>query len=857
MKIDIKIIALSLFVVLNLLAFSLQASGQQTFTISGQVKDQHNHPLPGANVVLNKDFKAVVTDNDGHFIFSNLPSGEYTIEISYIGYKKYAKEISLQNQNISMGPVLLSPKVEALEEVVVSNQLIEKYKKESTQNIEVVTEDYIKMNLSGSLMQSLERLPGISAMDIGSGQSKPVIRGLSFNRVVVAQNGIKHEAQQWGADHGLEIDQYAINQVEVVKGPASLQYGSDAIGGVIDIKQSPVPKENTFGAVVDLTGKSNNNLYGTSINLFGRKEKGFINARLTYNRYGDYRVPTDSIEIYSYKAPLHRNQLRNTAGREMDVHVSTGFINESFSSVFYFSNVFNENGFFANAHGLEPRRVDTKMHDRSDRDIKKPFQDVNHLKAINRTVFYWQKHKLEAELGFQYNQRNERNNYVNHGFMPSIYPDTLNIPENLERKFRKYIYSANLKDHFSLNNHQFSLGINLESQNNRIGGWSFIIPAFQRNTAGIFIVDKLEISENTHVNAGIRYDGGSISTEKHMDWFPSAGMQSGEAQAERMQTEETQSKEIPQSGNESQYLVRAENVERFFHNYSWSLGINHQYNHLSLKLNAGKSFRIPIAKELAANGVNYHHYSYEVGDENLSAEVSYQLDAGLEWNYPGWAFQISPFGSYFPNYIYLNPTADYDYLYGAGNQVFNYQQSRVLRFGGESHFHYRLLESLKAGFIMEYIYSEQLSGEKKGFTLPFSPPPSVLLNLKYMPSNMSSASAHSGVNHSAVTSRFRLTEWLEIINSFVSVDYRITAGQDNIVPPEKKTPGYQVINLSMGSTLNAGNIKMNLNFQVRNLLDNKYFNHTSFYRLIEVPEPGRNFILSLKIPFESSINKTK
>ena len=820
----IKRLVFSLFVVLNLLVFSLRACGQQTHAISGQVTDQKNNPLPGANVMLNNDLKAAVTDNTGAFRFINLPSGKYTISISYIGYKEFSKEIMLQDQKLVMAPIALFPKVEALEEVVVTNHLAEKYKKESTQNIEVVGEDYIQMNLSGSLMQSLERLPGIASMDIGSGQSKPVIRGLSFNRVVVAQNGIKHEAQQWGADHGLEIDQYAINQVKVVKGPASLQYGSDAIGGVIDIKQAPVPPENTLGGMVDLTGKSNNHLYGTSVNLFGRKNKGFINTRLTFNRYGDYRVPADSIEIYSYKAPLHKNHLRNTAGKEVDVHLSTGFINENFSTVFYLSNVFGKSGFFANAHGLEPRRVDVALHDQSDRDLQDPYQDVNHFKAINRTVLYLQNHKLEAELGFQHNKRNEWNDYVNHGFMPSVYPDRLNIPEDLERRFQKHIYSANLKDNFSINHHQLSVGLNLESQNNQIGGWSFIIPAFHRNTAGIFLVDKLTLSEKTHLNAGIRYDMGHINTEKHLDWF--------------------ESEVIHDTDTSFEYLVRADNITRLFHNYTWSIGFNHQRPHLSAKVNAGKSFRIPIAKELAANGVNYHHYSYEVGDKNLSAEESYQLDAGLEWNFPKWAFQVSPFVNYFPNYIYLNPTSDYDYLYGAGNQVFYYRQSKVFRYGGETHFHYRLHESLKTGFIAEYVYSRQLSGEKEGFTLPFSPPPSLLLNLKYMPAHQSSTT-----NNSELTNSSHLSEWFKMANGFVSVDYRITGRQDNIVPPEKKTPGYHLVNLSMGTSIISGNMKMKLNFQVRNLFDTKYFNHTSFYRLIEVPEAGRNFILSLKIPF--------
>ncbi|HOL99121.1 MAG: Plug domain-containing protein [Bacteroidales bacterium] len=133
----------------------------------------------------------------------------------------------------------------------MTDNYAETRKKEESLSIEIVNDEYLKQNLGGSLMSSLERLPGVSTMDIGSGQSKPVIRGLGFNRVVVVENNIKHEAQQWGADHGLEIDQYAVNNVEVIKGPASLIYGSDAMGGIIDMKNRKVPVENSFGGTID------------------------------------------------------------------------------------------------------------------------------------------------------------------------------------------------------------------------------------------------------------------------------------------------------------------------------------------------------------------------------------------------------------------------------------------------------------------------------------------------------------------------------------------------------------------------------------------------------------------------------
>ncbi|MFW5822801.1 MAG: TonB-dependent receptor, partial [Tangfeifania sp.] len=703
--------------------------------------------------------------------------------------------------------IRLKPRLQTLQEVIITDDYAEQRQRDESLNVEIVNDQFLKQHLSGSLMKSLERLPGVSTIDIGSGQSKPVIRGLGFNRVVVIENGIKHEGQQWGADHGLEVDQFTLDRIEVIKGPGSLMYGSDAIGGVINLKQVETPQKNSFGGSIDLTGKSNNNLAGTSAYVFGRKEKLFFTFRATLLDYADYRVPTDSVDIYSYRAPLYKNRLRNTAGQEQNFHFSAGFQNNGTFSRFYMSNVHSKNGFFANTHGLEPRRVDTNLHDKSDRDIQYPFQDVNHFKIINKSSVSKGTIQVRFELGFQRNTREEWSQYTSHGYMPAVFPREIPFPEELEREFDKTIWSGNVLIMFQTGKKtEFSAGINAENQKNRIGGRGFIIPEFEQFTLGNYVLFKYRISDRSLVQAGVRYDYGNIQTDSYSDWFESPL--------------ETATDTVWSA------LQRAPELNRKFSNFTWSAGYNFNAEHFSLKANVGKSFRMPIAKELAANGVNYHRFSYEVGNPELSPEVSYQLDAGAEWHSRRFAVGITPFVNYFPNYIYLNPGFEHDRLYGNGNQVFSYTQSEVFRFGGEVHAHYQLLKPLQLGIIGEYIYSRQLSGAKKGFTLPFSPPASAVLNMKYQKEKM-----------------------YFIVDAYLSVDYRITATQTHIVPPEEITPGYQVVNLSMGGNLKLKKQVAKLSLQVQNLLNNKYFNHTSYYRLINVPEPGRNLVINLYLPF--------
>ncbi len=798
-----------LFICMNL--FYGLLSGQNHYELSGRVVDESGQALTGATVFLQPAKKGAVANDEGRFAIDGLPEGSYIMEISFIGYNSLIDTISLSRDRTYHAE--LSVANVGLQEVVVTDNYVERRKKEESLSIEIVNDDYLKQNLGGSLVKSIERLPGVSAMEIGSGHAKPVIRGLGFNRVVVAENGIKHEAQQWGADHGLEIDQYAVENIEVIKGPASLMYGSDAIGGVIDMKNRKLPTKNSWGGNVDLSGKSNNDFLGTSVSLYGRKDRFFVDARATLLDYGDYKVPADSVDIYSYRAALHDNNLRNTAGQEKNLHLSFGIVQERFQSRFYVSNVSGKSGFFANAHGLEPRNVDADLHDKSNRDIQYPYQTVDHFKLINKSYYKWEKLKLEVDMGFQRNFRQEWSQYVNHGYMPAVFPDTVNFNPDLERQFEKYIYSGNVKIAYPVTDKtQLKAGISGQYQDNRIDGRGFIIPAFRQLNLGGYAFAKHSFTENSLIQMGMRYDFGRLRTDEYRDWFPSPVVSNGDSTY--------------------QYLERADNISQRFSNFSWSVGYNYNPEKWSLKANIGKSFRMPIAKELAANGVNYHHFRYEVGSRDLSPEISWQLDAGIEYNSRRFAIGATPFVNYFSNYIYLNPTAEHDRLYGNGNQVFYYTQSEVFRYGGEVHAHYELLKNLKMGMIGEYVYSEQLSGEKKGFTLPYSPPSSVVFNLKYQ------------------KRKARIAD-----NAYITLDYRITAAQNDIVPPEEPTDGYQVVNLGLGGDVKLSNRKVNISLQVQNLLNNKYFNHTSYYRLINVPEPGRNFIVNVSIPFSGKIKQ--
>jgi len=767
--------------------------------LTGRVVDGAGAPVAGAEVILGAD-RHTWTDDNGYFSFSRPDRTAVRITIRRTGYVPQTIAVPAEGWG---DPMLIRLEVDMhmLDEVLILENRVRRKQQSESFNVELISRDFIHRHLGGSLMTTLERLPGVQAIGIGSGQSKPLIRGLGFNRLAVVDNGIKHEAQQWGADHGLELDQFAVDEVELIKGAASVRYGSDALAGVIEVKPAAAPAADTIRGDVTLLAKTNNGQYGASVNLGARRAAWFADGRVTYQRYGDYRVPTDTVHVYNYPVPLDDHRMRNTAGHESGLHLHVGYIGARVRSSVYVSNTNTRSGFFANAHGLEPRRVDTDLHDRSGRDIQLPSQAVNHFKAISRNAVDFGNRQLALDIGFQRNFRSEFNHYVNHGYMPAMYPDTLHIPRDLERQFDKQVFTANLRGLWTTGRHELTAGAGGEWQHNTTGGWGFLLPGFRQQTFGVYLYDKYQVAAHALLHAAVRYDYGALRSGVYRDWFPSG------------------------TGSERVYVVRADALTRHFNSFVWSVGLNLNSGPFSTKINLGKSFRMPIAKELAANGVNYHYFSYEQGDPHLSAEQSYQADVTFAWETDRWTVQLSPFYNYFPNYIYLNPTPEFDYLYGAGNQVFRYTQSRVVRYGGEASVHYRITPAVHGSVLAEYVYAEQRAGDRRGYTLPFSPPTSVLFSLDW--------SARSG----------KLLQ-----QPYAAVDVRLVAAQDRIVPPERRTPGYHVVNARLGTGLSCGGRLLQWNVQVQNLLNAKYLNHTSFYRLIGLHEASRNVVVTLGLP---------
>ncbi len=784
---------LILFLLLIIQPFNISA---ETVSIKGVIINDRNESLPAATVQLNNGEYGMVTDLDGRFEFSGLPAQTYMLEASYMGYESYI--ILIEPDQVSEPlAIRMEPSELLLQEVQVAESRRQIARRVNSISVEHLQEDFFAGNKAGNLMRTLRRIPGVHSMDAGTGMSKPMIRGLGFYRVVFAQNGIKQSGQHWSNHTGISIDQHAISQMEIIKGPSSLRYGSDAIGGVINILPASIPGEDQWEANVSLTAKSNTEWLGASTGFSGRSGDFYVHLNASHNRFGDFRVP--DTDVFLLPAPAgaaeatHEVELgdhaHNTAGEETGVSLVTGIVRPWGNS--YFDMRFHsiENGFF-DYIGLqhESQRAE---HMASTREINLPYQKVSDYAINHFTNRYFGENKLEVAFGYQLNTSTEHSiltDRTGNRFEDLIY---YRAKDNLELQFDLHHLTANASYSFrNVDRHQFDLIINTSYEQNKTDGFSHILPDYQRTSAGAGVIHRYELSPEWIINSGLRVDYHLANMEESLNPDPAYG------------------DSIFNPDFEENYLGTA-----------FSLGVNYLPGSSQIiKAHIGKSFRVPAIYELGAYGLHRHEGRFERGDLDIKPEEAWQLDLGYEIESDALHLMLSPFVNYFTNYLFLNPTPE---LRPEG-QVYQYHQNKALLYGGEVSLEYDWTERIHIQAGIEYVYALNLDLKR---SLPFTSPMSAITGVEY-------AFEDRGI--------FR--------NIHLGLEGLWVGAQTNTVPNELNTPGYFSLNMHASAVMQLGKQELNLTLRVNNALDNRYYDHVSFYRRMRIPEPGRDVQLFVQIP---------
>ncbi|MFI3280819.1 MAG: TonB-dependent receptor [Rikenellaceae bacterium] len=684
-----------------------------------------------------------------------------------------------------------------IDEVVVTGNIQRQEQRINPLSIAIVDREDIVRHFSGNVMQSLEYIPGVQSMSVGSGFSKPMIRGMGFNRVSVVEGGVKQEGQQWGADHGLEIDAFNVERVNIRKGSSSLLFGSDAMGGVVEILQPALPTSDGLFGEVDLIGRSVNGLLGGSLMMGLKKGRWLVKARHSEQHFADFAVPTDHVVYLTQIMPLTDGRVNNTAGYERSSSLYARYGGSNFSSAISLSNAYQKAGFYPGAHGVpDPSRV----YDDGDlRDVDLPYSTVNHLKVSSLNKYWWSGGWASWDLGYQNNHREEMSEFHTH-YSTQTAPE---VDPDLEILLALQNFSSDTKLHIDHSQRLSSeVAWSAAYQDNQIGGYSFLIPAYRRFTTGVAYVADFEVSDAFRLSGGVRYDFGNISVEEYQDEYLADYLLSQGYDESAVEENE----------------MRSYNLDRNFGDYSLSLGgvwsVNSQN---TLRANIGRSFRLPNANELVANGVHHSSFRHEQGDPTLDSERGWQADLGYEYSSDRISFSLSPYVSWYASYIYLQPTLEWSVLPHAG-QIYRYTQCEALFAGGEAALSVNLSKQWQYKASVEYTYSCNID---ERISITFTPPTTMRNEISW--------------NKGAFT---------------LSAEWKMVADQNNVGRNEDPTPGANLFGFRAVVSLPFISDGVTMVASVDNIFDTKYLNHLSYYRYVEIPEPGRNFQLSIKIPFK-------
>ena len=764
--------------------FTTFLCAQEQVKLTGKIFDEHRHEVSYAHVQNISTGKTAVSNEHGRFLFHNLKPGLHIIKITAVGF--HAKLDTLKIKSDSLIEIVLRHSVERIDEYVLTGHRAVEH---VTLSHEELTAAFFNERTGENFVESLERLPGINAISTGTGVSKPMIRGMSFNRVIVNNNGIKQEGQQWGADHGLEVDGFDVDRVEVVKGPASLIYGSDGLGGVINILPDRVPEEGVLSGEVQTLYKTNNNHYGATAKMQYRKKDYFIIARYTRHEYADMRLPADSFLYNRFVLPIQNERLINTAGKEENAAVTVGITKDWGTTRLRFSTYNLKMGIFPGAIG-NPRSYDLTPN-RNHRFIDIPRQEVQHNLIALKGDYYIKNAKLNVDLGYQMNSRHERsephahgNFIVDHDSALFLSLNTLTGRITLEQPITAQLQSIT--------------GVSGSYQENTIAGFEYLIPEHFTSQAGIFQTLEYAPTQKWDLFAGLRYDYARVNTmDFNGDVFDNRG-------------------EIIESPFYSA-------ISREFGSYSAGLGAAFEPRHgFTLKFNAGKSFRFPVVPEITGNGVHHGNFRHEQGNRDMKAEHGYQFDLSATKIHEKFKLSAAVFYNIFEDFIYLRPAARFSPL-PDGVQLWQYTQHDAVYTGYEFSLDYYPAPQIRLGHRSSYVHTYNLETD---LPLPYSPPFTIDHEIAY-------TSNRPGNKY----------------NYALGGSYRVVLSQNRVDRNELATPGYQRIDLWSGISKNIKGNEVQLRFEVQNLFNQKYFNHLNRYRLINLPEQGRNFIVRLIVPF--------
>jgi iron complex outermembrane recepter protein len=764
-------------------------------SIHGVVKDEQGETLPGATVRVGE--LTAISSDDGSFTIRNLCPGTYSLTAEYVGFS--ASEVKFSVPSPNSITLLLKAATTELESVVVEG---EKRMNAVSQTTSFLSKKELALLHGRPLGESLKEIPGVSAIQTGPSIFKPVIHGLHSQRILILNNGIRQEGQQWGIEHAPEVDPYIASTIEVVKGAETVRYGADAIGGVIIINPPPLHEVQDLGGEFNFGFMSNNRMGVFSAMLegqFPRNDKWTWRLQTSAKKGGDYHAADYN--------------LSNTGTAELNFSGAIGFKDQHRGFEAYFSSFNNTIGILRAAHTGNLQDIQSSIV--SERPwyiedftykIENPKQQINHqllklksyfdLKNIGRiNILYGGQYNQRKEFDIRRSGRSERP-----ALSMSLFSNVLDVSLDHEKGDHSGSIGVNSTIKFNINDTELT-------------GITPLIPDYQQASAGLFVLEKLRRKKWTF-EAGGRYDYQYLQV---------------------------------MTFNAGNQLVKP----LFnFHFLSGTIGVSYSINdRWRYVSNFGMSSRPPHVSELYSEGLHHGTGSIEEGlmrpnndvltDQNLiRKEQSKKWINTLQYGGKNLNLDFSVYYNQMDNYVFIRPYETRLTIRGYF-PVFRFDQTDAVLMGSDLGLRWDVSKRLTYSSKVSYIHASDVSNNDK---LIFIPPAlfdnSVRMNFPGV----------TPLNNFYVTLSAPATFKQTRTPRTVSPEDIAADNSSKVFDLADAPDGYVLLNASVGFDVPLKENTLSISLTGENLLNESYRNYMNRLRYF-VDDTGRNIILRLSYNF--------
>lgn len=794
------------FIVLFILPF-FGFSQQCDAVFLGEIKDFHdNTPIAGATVYIKNLDKYKASDENGKFKIENLCKGQITLVISHIGCD--TKTVTYTIDGDVFKTIVLEHHIEELNEVSVKTTLA---KKETTTAQETVLKSNVIRKYSNqSLGDALKEVPGVSSINTGNAIVKPMINGMHSSRLLILNNNVRLQDQEWGIEHAPNIDINSANQISVIKGSGALAYGGDAVGGVVVIKPAKTYLiDSLFGKTV-FGGQTNGRGYNVSTSLNKSFTSGwFASIQGSIKKNGDFETP-DYV-------------LTNTGLKSNSVTLQAG--KKTFESGFevYYNYLFNEIGILRASHigniadlvtainTQEPLVIEDFSY-----DINSPKQEVTHhlVKAL-----YYKRFKNFGKLNLQYDYQN------NQRFEYDIRVGDDRNKAALDLNLQTHTLMADVQLDANLKR-KINFGILGRYQNNFANpdtGVRRLIPDYDKYDLGTYATSEWELNNNTTIDAGLRYDFNRIDAKK---FYQTSRWE------ERGYDEDFADLVIDDLG--TQLLT---NPVFDYHNLSAAAGISYEINtENSIIANYSLSSRPPNPSELFSDGLHHSAARIELGDLRLGQEISNRFATSYNLKKDNFNVQLEVFYNRINDFMYLRPTGIEQTIRGAF-PVWEFEKIDAALYGIDLSANYTITDQVQWYNKSSYTKGDDI---KENIDLIDIPAFNTINTITYSNENWNSFSASLK------------SEWVFEQNNYPDFNFETyIAATDEMVLVDISTPppAFHLLHFYSEATFNLSeNTDLNIGLSVNNIFNTSYRAYLNRLRYF-ADDLGRNITLQLQINY--------